>query len=89
VRLAGMQAHVLRCRGGSFTNPGGSALSADGASITGGVFLDEGFAAEGEVGLPGTQIGGVLRCSGGSFRNPGGIALLAEGARVTGGVFLG
>jgi type IV secretory pathway TrbD component len=78
----------MSCRGGSFTNPGGSALSAGGARIAGNALLDEGFAAEGEVGLPGAQIGGLMSCRGGSFTNPGGSALSADGARIAGNALL-
>jgi hypothetical protein len=41
------------------------------------LILSHGFTAEGEVRLPGAQIGGVLSCIGATFRNPGGTALSA------------
>jgi len=63
-------------------------IKADGARVTGDVFLRKKFTAEGAVRLLGAQIGGDLDCSGGIFTNPGGDALSAERARVTGNVFL-
>ena len=63
-------------------------LNAQGATVTGGVFLQGGFKAEGEVSLSGAQIGGQLSCIKGHFNNAGGFALNAQGATVTGGVFL-
>ena len=47
------------------------ALAADGANITGDVFLRNGFTAEGEVRLLGASIGGALDCVGGTFSNAG------------------
>jgi hypothetical protein len=73
----------------------GTALSADGAVVKGGVFLPKGFRAEGVVRLLRAQIEGDLDCSGGTFTNPpkqgmdaSGNALSAERAVVKGGVFL-
>lgn len=53
---------VLDCQGGSFTNPGEYALSADRIDVSGAVFLRSGFSAQGEVGLLGAKIGGDLTC---------------------------
>jgi len=63
-------------------------VSADRANVKGSVFLRDGFTAEGEVRLPGAQIGGVLACIGGTFKNATGSALNADGACVRGDVFL-
>jgi hypothetical protein len=63
-------------------------VTADGANVRRNVFLNDGFAAEGEVRLLGAQIGGTLDCSGGTFKNPGKEALSADGANVKGSVFL-
>jgi hypothetical protein len=63
-------------------------VTADGANVKGGVFLNDGFRAEGGVRLLGARIGGDLDCSGGTFKNPGSDALIADGANVKGGVFL-
>src|SRR5262249_20355546 len=41
----------LLCSQGSFKNAGGDALSCDGARVTGGVYLRDGFRAEGTVDL--------------------------------------
>jgi sRNA-binding regulator protein Hfq len=66
----------LECDGAMFANPArpgdsesGLALIADGAIITGGVFLRNGFNATGEVRLIGAQIG-ALDCSNSTFKNP-------------------
>jgi hypothetical protein len=89
VRLLGARiGGDLECSGGAFKNPGKNALSADRADVKGGVFLSEGFNAEGGVGLIGTQIGASLTCSGGILRNPGKDALTADDANVRGSVFL-
>lgn len=63
-------------------------LDGDRLEVQGGLFLDNGFAASGEVRLPGARIGGNLECSDGTFANPDGIALNADGITVTGNVFL-
>jgi hypothetical protein len=64
------------------------AIAGDGAIVKGGVFLNDGFHADGEVQLPGAQIDGDLVCKGGTFNNPEGYALTAYGAVVKGNVFL-
>jgi hypothetical protein len=104
VRLLGAQiGGNLECTGGTFRNPPqkhlpgrGKALSADGAKVNGSVFLDAAFTAEGEVRLPGAQIGRDLDCSGGTFKNPpqrdvagSGTALSADRVDVRGNIFLG
>jgi hypothetical protein len=69
----------------------GSALpgfNADRMAVTGSVFLREGFAASGEVGLIGAQISGTLDCSEGTFSNEGGYALNAQAISVADGVVL-
>jgi len=64
----------LQCNGGTFRNPlietnadSGTALQAARISVTGSVFLRDGFSAEGVVGLLGSQIGGDLNCRRGTF----------------------
>ncbi len=64
------------------------AITADGATITGGLFLTEGFTATGEVRLLGAQINGQLACHGATLINPDGNALSADRATITGSVFL-
>ena len=89
VRLLGAEiGGDLNCGKGSFANPEGNALSAEGAVVEGSVFLNGGFSATGEVRLLGAQIGGSLNCREGSFANPEGNALSADGATVKGGFFL-
>ena len=78
----------LDCSGSTFKNPSGNALNADGARVTGNVWLESGFSADGEVSLVRAQIGNALGCSGGTFNNPGGNALDADGTKVAGYVFL-
>lgn len=104
VRLASCEiGGILACNGGTFHNAAregiagtGVALTAEGATIAGGVQLAHNFAAEGMVRLFGAQIGGNLSCSEGKFKNPAradvagtGVALTAEGAKVAGSVLLG
>ncbi len=103
VRLLGAQiGGQLSCSGGTFTNPpqegmdaSGDALFADGAVVNGGVFLNKGFRADGEVRLLNAQIEGNLECDSSTFVNPpqaemnaSGKALSADRAVVKGDVFL-
>jgi hypothetical protein len=62
-------------------------LMAQGAQVTGNVFLNE-VTAEGEVRLSGAGIGGQLACEGTRIGNAAGKALNAQRAQVTGDVFL-
>jgi hypothetical protein len=89
----------LDCGGGTFINPARidaeeAALSADGATFGGGIFLNRGFHAEGGVRLSRVHLQGDLDCSGGTFHNPrsqapgSGIALNADGINVAGSVML-
>lgn len=101
VRLAGARiGGALFCAGGIFCNTDkdgislGDALSADGIVVTGGVYLNEGFASTGAVRLLGARIGHNLECNGGTFRNAGkdgaplGYALNAQAMVVTGGLIV-
>lgn len=63
-------------------------LRADRMKVSGGVFLDEGFTATGQVRLLGASIGGVLYCDGGTFTNSKGIVISADGMKVAGSIFL-
>jgi hypothetical protein len=78
----------LRCRGATLANKGSVALVADGAEITGGVFLDGGFEATGDVRLPGARIGGQFSCERATLANEKGVALTVDQAEIIGGVFL-
>jgi sRNA-binding regulator protein Hfq len=104
VRVLGAQmGGDLDCRNATFKNPPqahvagtGLALAADHAVVKGGVYLRNGFHAEGEVRFLGAQIGGDLDCDGATFKNPlqlgvpgTGLALAADRAVVHGSVFLG
>jgi hypothetical protein len=64
-------------------------ISADFLATRRGIFLRNGFHAEGEVRLYGATIGGDLDCAGGTFNNRNGYALYAEGINVAGDVSLG
>ncbi|MEI4234064.1 hypothetical protein [Roseovarius sp. D22-M7] len=63
------------------------ALTAQGARVTGHVFLRK-VQADGEVSLSGAVIGGQLACAGARFSNAKEIALEMQRAQVTGDVFL-
>jgi len=78
----------LSCRGARLENPNGDALSADGMTVEGDVFLDEGFHATGAVRLLRARIQGVLGCRGARLENPNGDALSADRMTVEGDVFL-
>jgi sRNA-binding regulator protein Hfq len=94
----------LDAEGGTFKNlkseenpnSTGNALSADGITVTGDVFLRNGFHADGEVRLLGATIGGNLEADDGTFKNlksdknpnSTGRALSADRIEVTGSVFL-
>lgn len=77
VRLFGASVgESLDCHQGIFHNAtqknvetSGIALEATNANVTGSVFLDRGFSAEGVVRLFGAQIGGSLVCTEGKFKN--------------------
>lgn len=69
-------------------NTNGDAIAADGARVTGDIFLRTGFRAEGEVRLLGATIGGTLDCAGGRFVNTEGDAIAVDHVRVAGSVFL-
>jgi hypothetical protein len=65
----------------------GRAVSATGITVGGGMFLNDGFTADGEVRLLDGHIGGVLDLGGAQLRNHGGLALLAARLTVDGPVF--
>jgi hypothetical protein len=76
------------CYDGTFSNPGGTALTLGGARIASDLGLDAGFCAEGAVRLGRVTIGSDLMCSRATFSNPGDVALRLTGAQVTGTVHL-
>ena len=81
----------LTCAGGTFHASHAQkseALHADGLTVKGNVYLDDGFSAVGEVRLLGANIGGKLDCGGGAFDNPKGYALNAERVKTGGHVYL-
>jgi hypothetical protein len=71
------------------------ALTTEHASVKGNVFLRDGFVAEGQVILQGTQIDGDLDCQYGTFKNPpqanvlsSDRALISQNAMIKGNVLL-
>ena len=58
-------------------------ILADELVVPGGVLLEDGFQAEGEVDFKRAKLGAQLDCRGGHFDNPGGFALRADGLRAT------
>ncbi len=84
VRLLGAEIRSqLSCRCGSFQNPTGFALSADGATINGHVFLDEKFESVGEVRFIGARMLKDISCEGGKFDH-----LNLQRAQVSGILFM-
>jgi hypothetical protein len=101
VRLAGaVIGSNLECTRGTFEHPmaakypAARAMNAEGISVKGGVFMDKGFKATGEVKLLGATIDGDLACRGGSFEHPmvaidpAAKALNVDRIRVKGSVFI-
>jgi hypothetical protein len=78
VVLGGHIPRLLSLEGATLSSRGGYALLADGLRVDGTVFCRNGFTAEGEVRLPGAQIGGRLYFDGAKLSNPGGQALIAS-----------
>ena len=89
VRLLGAEiGSDLDCHGGIFENAGGDALNADGAKVSGNIFLGNSFHAIGKVTFIGAAFSGQLNCSGGTFDNKNGNALAADQAKIKGSTFL-
>ena len=65
----------------------GRALTADGLTVTADMFCNEGFRADGEVRLPGANIGGQLHCSGAHLDGRDGHALDADRLTVSHDMF--
>lgn len=72
----------------SFSGSWVRSLQAESAVVKGTLSLSNGFRAEGEVNLVGTQIGSNLDCGAGTFKNPSGKALRADRVNVQGSIFL-
>jgi hypothetical protein len=69
------------------SRPSGTAVSATGVAVSGGMFMNGGFTVTGEVRLLAGQVGGVLDLGGAQLRNRGGVVLLAARLTVDGPVF--
>jgi hypothetical protein len=65
----------LVLRAATLVAPGRVALGAGGLTVAGGVFLTEGFSAEGRVSLIGARLSGNLSLPGAVLSNPDGTAL--------------
>jgi hypothetical protein len=84
----------LAMSGANLTHTGtgnDAALALDGAEISGGVFLTDGFECAGQVRLTGARIAGQLAMSGAKLTHTGtgnDAALALDGAEITGSVFL-
>jgi hypothetical protein len=85
----------LNCSGAKLSNPpvgdvfnGGVVLNASAAHVSGKVYLDEGFTADGQVTLNLCKIGKACIATGGTFRYPGYTALDLESAEISGPVIL-
>ena len=83
-------AHItgrLALNGAHLANPGKTALFADGLTVGGGMFCQDGFQAEGEIRLIRAHITGELGLDGAHLANPGKTALSADQMTVEGGMF--
>ena len=74
-------------KGAEFINPKGKAINAQGAEITGGVFL-RGTKITGMAAFNSAKIGTQFSADGAEFLNPTGTALLMQDAVVKGATFL-
>ncbi len=77
----------VHCSGASLEEAVGYSLSAIGANIGGGVFLVDGFKAQGQVRLLNANIEGQFNCRAGQFLCEG-QSINAGGIKVGGGTFL-
>lgn len=78
VGLRWAQVSTVRFHGSTVSNPGGTAIAAEGLRAATGVYLDKGFRAVGSVCLIGAFIGGELRCTGGTVEDSSGVAIDAS-----------
>jgi hypothetical protein len=79
---------ILNLTGARLSHPNGDApLLADRLIVDNNVYCDQGFTVDGEVRLPGAQVGGQLVFRGARLRNPKGQALYASRLSVSANVF--
>ena len=78
---------AFNLRGAHLDGKDGPALTADGLTVTAGMFCDQGFQADGEIRLLGASIGGQFNLSGAHLDGKDGPALTADGLTVTGEMF--
>lgn len=76
---------ALVLNGAQITAPGGTAVSAGGLAMEGGLFGRDGFVTRGEVRLPGAQLPGGLLLEGARFLEPGpsGVVLTLDNAVIS------
>jgi hypothetical protein len=63
VFLQWAQLRALRATGAAFINDRGNAISADGARVATGIFLDKGMHAQGQISLVEAKLDGELNCT--------------------------
>jgi hypothetical protein len=80
--LSGHIGGNLLLDGARLSNPSRIALHGDLLRVDGSVALVRGFAAQGEVRLVYSKIGGALECQGAELSNEGGRTLFADGAEI-------
>lgn len=88
VRLVGATIDTLDCSGGRFENASGLAIDCAYATISGSVFLAEGFSATRTVSFSGAAIGRNLICHHGCFDGVQETALACDYMDIKGSVFL-
>lgn len=92
IRLSGATIHgnldLRGCRLTAQHDPERVPLFADGLAVEGNVLLSNGFTADGEICINGSQISRNLDCSGATLRSAGRYSLSAAGAVIKGSVYL-
>ena len=78
----------VECDDTTLEGTDGDALIAHRLTVTGDLFLRDGFSAKGAVRLLGARIGGDVDCSGATLAGSNGRALATDRMTVTGGLFL-
>jgi hypothetical protein len=79
---------LLDLGGAHLDGNGEPALNGYRLTVGGDMFCEEGFRADGRIGLAGAAIGGHLRCNGAQLNGNGGPALTADALHVTGSLLL-
>ncbi len=77
VFLQWAQLRAMRATGAVFTSESGNAITADGARVATGIFLDKGMHAKGQISLVEAKLDGELNCTQSTLEAPGARALVA------------